>query len=400
MECNFCDKILSSKSALNTHQQKAKYCLKIQGKENIKGKFLCEYCDKDFFTNNRHISHIAVCKLNNSFKQELDDTKMANQQLSNEIISLRTENEFLKLELEKSQESYKELSLTAVSRSFEEETIIDIDDTLSDSQFTVHDSDSDSDEVEDYQLTPLQVGQGFTIEHREEDGYINVTNLCKAGGKLFKNWKKTQKTKAFLQVLNNEVPFGTSLLIKKQKGYGSEQCTWVHPQVAINIAQWISPQFDVKVSGWVYEIMMTGTVDITSTKTYKELQKENKNHKIRIQYLTKKYMKAQPRVQYEEQYVVYILTTKRMKKDRVYILGKAINLTNRLSTYNKSDEHEVVYYQGCGDEETMSLVENMTFQYLKEYREQANRERFILPEKEEIKLFSDIINKSVEFFKK
>ena len=89
-----------------------------------------------------------------------------------------------------------------------------------------------------------------------------------------------------------------------------------------------------------------------------------------------------------------------MKKDRVYILGKATNLTNRLSTYNKSDEHEVVYYQGCGDEETMSLVEGMVFQYLKEYREQANRERFILPEKEEIKFFSDIINKSVEFFKK
>ena len=44
-----------------------------------------------------------------------------------------------------------------------------------------------------------------------------------------------------------------------------------------------------------------------------------------------------------------------MKKDRVYILGKATNLTNRLSTYNKSDEHEVVYYQGCGDEETMSI---------------------------------------------
>jgi hypothetical protein len=68
--------------------------------------------------------------------------------------------------------------------------------------------------------------------------------------------------------------------------------------------------------------------------------------------------------------------------------------------YNKSDEHEVVYYQQCGSEETMSLVENMVFQYLKDYREQANRERFLLPEKEEIGLFSNIINKSVEFFKK
>ena len=89
-----------------------------------------------------------------------------------------------------------------------------------------------------------------------------------------------------------------------------------------------------------------------------------------------------------------------MKKERRYILGKATNLTSRLSVYNKSDEHEVVYYKSCGDEETMGCVENMVFQYLKEYREQANRERFILPKTEEIKLFSDTINKSVEFFKK
>ena len=89
-----------------------------------------------------------------------------------------------------------------------------------------------------------------------------------------------------------------------------------------------------------------------------------------------------------------------MKKERRYILGKAQNLTSRLSVYNKSDEHEVVYYKGCGDEETMSCVETMVFKQLEKYREQANRERFILPKTEEIKLFSDTINKSVEFFKK
>lgn len=88
-----------------------------------------------------------------------------------------------------------------------------------------------------------------------------------------------------------------------------------------------------------------------------------------------------------------------MKKER-HILGKANDLTSRLSTYNKSDEHEVIYYQRCGDEETMSMVENMVFRHLREYREQANRERFILPEKEEISLFSDAIRKSVEFFRK
>jgi hypothetical protein len=46
----------------------------------------------------------------------------------------------------------------------------------------------------------------------------------------------------------------------------------------------------------------------------------------------------------------------------------------------------------------MTLVENMVFHQLEKYREQANRERFILPKTEEIELFKNIINKSVEFF--
>ena len=61
--------------------------------------------------------------------------------------------------------------------------------------------------------------------------------------------------------------------------------------------------------------------------------------------LTKKYAKKQPRTQYAEKHVIYILTTKLLKTERRYILGKATNLTNRLSTYNKTDEHEVIYYK-------------------------------------------------------
>ena len=37
------------------------------------------------------------------------------------------------------------------------------------------------------------VGKGYQIEHQKEDGYINVTNLCKAGGKKFNGWNRLQK---------------------------------------------------------------------------------------------------------------------------------------------------------------------------------------------------------------
>ena len=392
MKCPHCDNIFSSISSLNNHIKTARYCISKRTDNKIL-LFKCSKCPKTFTSKRWLKSHENKCG------ETIEELQNRNRELITQNDLLEGTVCELKQTIKELQDKLENIAIKAVSYNFDEETTIEIDDTLSESQFTVYDSDTDEDQ-DDYQLTPLEVGQGYTIEHRDEDGYINVTNLCKAGGKQFKAWKRIKKTKAFLQVLSKVVNIFTTNLIKVEQTSNVNKTTWVHPQVAINIAQWISPQFDVKVSGWVYEIMMTGKVDITNTKTYKELQKENKNKELKIQYLTKKYVKAQPRVQYEERNVVYILTTKRMKRDRVYILGKAVNLTSRLSTYNKSDEHQVVYYASCRDENTMGIVETMVFSQLEKYREQSNRERFILPEEEEIELFSNVIKKSVEFFKK
>jgi hypothetical protein len=112
-----------------------------------------------------------------------------------------------------------------------------------------------------------------TIVIREEDGYINVSELCKAGGKEFKHWNANDRSKAFLTVLSNAVEQSTALLVKYQTGYGNAQATWAHPQVAINIAQWISPEFDVQVSKWVYELTFTGSVTLGKEKSEEAIQK-------------------------------------------------------------------------------------------------------------------------------
>jgi len=394
MECQFCKKILSSISALNYHQKNTKSCLQIQGK-NYDTKIKCEYCNKLLSSKSSQKRHMVVCTHKYKYiEDQLYDAKKEIEMLKNTIYELRADKKDL-------HERYDNLSLTAVSGNFQDETTIEIseDDLLSDSDFIIEETDTEDDYK---QLPPLEVGKGYTIEHREEDGYINVTNLCKAGNKKFYGWHRLDKTKAFLRLLSAEAQICASALIKTNKGGNNknQQFTWVHPQIAINIAQWISPAFDLKVSGWVYEIMMTGKVDITNTTSFKKLQEENKQQSIKIQYLTKKYVKSQPRVQYKEKYVIYVLTTALMKKERRYVLGKASNLTSRLFVYNKSDEHEVVYYQSCGDEKTMGMVENTVFHQLEEYREQANRERFILPKTEEIDFFTNTIKKSIEFFKK
>ena len=284
MECNFCKKSLSTKSALKVHQNKVKYCLIIQGKIGIKGNYICSLCGKDYQTKAHLNNHSNICEKNSpNIKLLLQQ----NQNINLENIMLKKENEMLKIELDKLRLDYKELSTTVISRSSDDEHVPGVDNFK-------------------YEISILK----------------NIITELRVDNKELKN------------------QYGNLCL------------------------------------------------------------QQRKNKDNRIQYLTKKYVKAQPRVQYAEKNVIYILTTKLMKKERRYILGKATNLTNRLSTYNKSDEHEVVYHKGCKDEETMSCVENMVFKQLEDYREQANRERFILPEEEEIELFSNKIKNSIEFFSK
>jgi hypothetical protein len=122
-----------------------------------------------------------------------------------------------------------------------------------------------------------------------------------------------------------------------------------------------------------------------------------KDGKDNINKLNKKYLKRHKRTKYPGENVIYILTTSSLKKDRRYILGKAVNLTKRLSTYNKSDEHEVIFYASCPNKEKMSLVESMVFDKLCKCRERANRERFILPGDEDINLFSETIKDCINF---
>jgi hypothetical protein len=379
MKCEFCKNNFVSKTSLNNHQRSAKYCLKLQGVE-CKYKYNCDSCKMSFhkiFNLNRHRE---TCKSNDIMYEYIGKNKKLEEKVSelNNIITIVSKQlEEYKLTICNLQDKLENVALKAIERPFDEETYMN----------------NECDDIEEYKLSSLNIGEGYNIEHREEDGYINVTNLCKADGKNFSNWRRLDKTQAFLKVLSSSMLIHINELIRYKMGSIHERATWVHPHVAINIAQWISPEFDVKVSAWVYEVMMTGKVDISNTKTYKKIQKENKT-------LKNKYVKRHRRTEYKEKYVIYILTTKLMQKDRRYIMGKATNLTSRLSTYNKSDEHRVVYHQGCGDEETMSLVENMVFHHLHKYREQANRERFILPENEEIILFSNWIKKSIEYCKK
>jgi hypothetical protein len=113
------------------------------------------------------------------------------------------------------------------------------------------------------------------ILRRASDGFVNLSQLCKAGGKTFKHWSELQKSKAYLEALSASAGKTTDELVGYEMGSNSKRATWGHPQVAINIAQWISPEFDVQVSKWIYELGVTGKVDLGKEKSQVELDSSN-----------------------------------------------------------------------------------------------------------------------------
>lgn len=94
------------------------------------------------------------------------------------------------------------------------------------------------------------------VPQRINDGYINATAMCRSAGKLFADYSRLVSTQAFLHELTVDMGIPISGLVQSIKGGDSRfQGTWVHPQVAIHLAQWLSPKFAVLVSKWVFEWM-------------------------------------------------------------------------------------------------------------------------------------------------
>lgn len=86
------------------------------------------------------------------------------------------------------------------------------------------------------------------------DGYINATDLCKAGGKQFKHYNSLIKVKEIYQKLSTKlnIPINKLVVIVKGGNYNN-QGTWVHPQIATHMAQWVNSDFVVSVSEWIEE---------------------------------------------------------------------------------------------------------------------------------------------------
>ena len=109
MNCQYCNKIYSSKSSLNNHQKTAKFCVKLQNNIDTNINFQCQYCEKVFTTKYNLSNHINICKKQKEdIKQKEDCKEQLQIQKEKYKQQLRKQKEEYKEDLLKQKEDYKE----------------------------------------------------------------------------------------------------------------------------------------------------------------------------------------------------------------------------------------------------------------------------------------------------
>ena len=89
------------------------------------------------------------------------------------------------------------------------------------------------------------------ISRRTTDGYVNATAMCKANEKRWYDYRESERCQAYLDALAQTTEIPVFELVQSRQGNGGG--TWVHPQVAVDLARWISAPFAVWMDGWFLE---------------------------------------------------------------------------------------------------------------------------------------------------
>lgn len=151
------------------------------------------------------------------------------------------------------------------------------------------------------------------------------------------------------------------------------------------------------------EELLHDTLKSQSDELQKQLlfqQEALEKSKKEVEKLTKRYVKPKKPF-YEDRNVVYLTTSLDAEKNRLYSVGKSIDLSERISNgYNGNKLHDfkVIHYIPCRSEELMDLTESCILTALSIYRYNT-RDVFELPKDKNISLFTDVFDLFAKIFK-
>jgi len=125
-QCNFCNNYFSTKTNLNNHQRKAKYCLKLQGSSRLKDASICDACGKVSTSKWNHQLHAEKCKKssriftlidsNDKLKRKNEDLNVSVKMLSKQVDDKNNTIKELKTQIQILQDKLENIAIKAVQR--------------------------------------------------------------------------------------------------------------------------------------------------------------------------------------------------------------------------------------------------------------------------------------------
>ena len=103
---------------------------------------------------------------------------------------------------------------------------------------------------------------GLAIATRTSDGWVNLTQMCKATKTRIDNWTRLDKTQRYIKSLSKSLGSEgiTSSVLESTRGkHGG---TWGHPLLALELAQWIDEDFAVWCNAHIFVLMKDGVTTI------------------------------------------------------------------------------------------------------------------------------------------
>ena len=185
------------------------------------------------------------------------------------------------------------------------------------------------------------------VEFRMIDGQVYAKANSMADGKKLENWKASPNTKRYLEALQNNRSLDfREWIISKNGGVISEQGTWIHEKLILNLARYISVDFELWADEQIATLIRDGEVSLVKPSYTIDNPIERAKRWIEEQELHQLEVKAKEEVivKVTEQVKTKTKMIDDMTKDMdTPLLCKTITDYINILTHRKNETHAQLY---------------------------------------------------------
>lgn len=122
---------------------------------------------------------------------------------------------------------------------------------------------------------------GNSIQFKMVEGhvYANATSMCKVFNKKVNDWTRMKLTEDMINEVSTETGIpATTLILVNKGGIVTEQGTWIHEELILELASWLNVKFRRWTQQQIATLLREGKVEVNS----KIIDENNKNKRLEI----------------------------------------------------------------------------------------------------------------------